>query len=201
VKQGAARALLRALRLPRLDSPPPRLAELLARDEPVLFHGSSRPDLEVLEPIRLSRDATEFGDQQAVFGAADPVWAVFFAVLRRDELQSMRNGSFAPAGGPLFPRWYFFSRDDGASVEDWFGDGWLYVLPRETFRPQRPVLGIDSGQWASPVAVRPILRVPVTVEDFPLAGQVVPHALDEPIWKTILRVRRQARSQRATNAG
>jgi hypothetical protein len=49
----------------------------------VLFHGSGRDDLDVLEPIRRSRDTTQFGDQEAVYATSDPVWAMYFALLRR----------------------------------------------------------------------------------------------------------------------
>src|SRR5262249_12505595 len=75
----------------------------LAERRPVLFHGSGRDDLDVLEPIRLSRDTTEFGDQQAVFATSDPVWAIYFAVLRRHRPFGTRNGSLGIAGGRVYP--------------------------------------------------------------------------------------------------
>jgi hypothetical protein len=37
----------------------------------VLFHGTELGDLYVLEPVRHSRDATPFGDQDAVFAASE----------------------------------------------------------------------------------------------------------------------------------
>src|SRR5690242_12551655 len=152
--------------LPKLDAPPERFRELAERGD-LLFHGSQRGDLDVLEPIRLSRDATAFGDQQAVFATSDPVWPIFFALLRRDGRYSTRNASLGRAEGPLYPRRYFFSarRDEPG---DLFAPGYLYTLPRRTFTVQPPFLGaIDSAQWVSHEAVPVLERFEVTTDDFP----------------------------------
>jgi hypothetical protein len=224
LRERFAGALLRASGLPSLrpvvadPSTEARLSaaakELLASSEPpadvalttllrwmaerhdVLFHGSGRGDLATLEPIRLSRDATPFGDQQAVFAASDPIWAIYFATLQRGRgFRSTRNGSIGLRDA-VYPRWYFFSHNEGAATNGRFGDGWLYVLPREGFRPEPPRLGVlDSGQWASANAVTPLARVRVGAADFPFAHRVFPHRLDERIGTTILRaVRRRAAS-------
>lgn len=50
------------------------------------------PSFDVLEPIRRARDTTQFGDRQAVYATSDPVWAMFFALLRRGRPFSTRNG-------------------------------------------------------------------------------------------------------------
>ena len=152
----------------------------------VLFHGSNRGDLETLEPVRLSRDSTAFGNQQAVYATSDPVWAIYFAILRRGKL-STRNGSLGSAGGPVFPRRYFFSlrRYDG---EEKFCPGFLYVVPRTTFACQPPLLGrIDTAQWVSDEAVPVLERYEVTPDDFPFADEVVTHRDREPLLVTLLR--------------
>ena len=56
-------------------------------------YGSARSDIETLEPVRLSNDTTEFGNQQTVYASNDPVWAIYFAILRRDPPFERRNGS------------------------------------------------------------------------------------------------------------
>ncbi|HEY6604990.1 MAG TPA: hypothetical protein VIZ44_01475, partial [Gaiellaceae bacterium] len=90
---------LRLLGLPSVGAPREDddgvLASLQRRAlrEDVLFHGSGRDDLDVLEPIRRSRDTTQFGNQEAVYATSDPVWAMFFALLRRGRPFSTRNGS------------------------------------------------------------------------------------------------------------
>src|SRR5207247_1192655 len=106
---------------------------------------SSNPDLRELSTVRRSRDATAFGDQQAVYATNDPVWAIYFAILRRGRM-STRNASLGMAGERLYPRWYLFSirREDGGER---FAPGSLYVLPRATFVSQPPLLGaIDTAQ-------------------------------------------------------
>jgi len=109
------------------------LLRWIAQERGVLFHGSQRDDLLALEPIRLTRDSTPFGDQQAVFVASDPVWSIYFAALRRGNgFRSTRNGSLGVPGDALYPRWHYFSHNEGAERAGRFGDGWLYVLPRET---------------------------------------------------------------------
>ena len=154
----------------KLAAPPERFRALVERGD-VLFHGSQSGDLERLEPIRLSTDATKFGNQQAVYATSDPVWATYFAILRRGKY-STRNASLGIVGGNLFPRWYYFSitRPDGGEN---FAPGSLYVLPRKTFVRQKPLLRfIDTAQWVSHTAVPILERIDVTPADFPFADRV-----------------------------
>lgn len=158
----------------------------MAERDDVLFHGSNLGGLETLEPVRLSRDATAFGDQQAVYATSDPVWAIYFAILRRGKL-STRNASLGRAGGSLFPRRYVFSlrRYDG---EERFCPGFLYVVPRATFTCQPPLLGrIDTAQWVSHESVPVLERFDVASADFPFADLVVTHREREPLLMTLLR--------------
>lgn len=172
----------------RSDVPLTTLLRWTAERRDVLFHGSAREDIQILEPIRLSRDATPFGDQQAVFASSDPVWAIYFATLRRGAgLRSMRNASIGLPGA-LYPRWYYFSHNQGAEPADRFGDGWLYVLPRAGFELERLTWGVlDTAQWASLAAVTPIARVHVGAADFPFARHVFPHRPTERVTRTIAR--------------
>jgi hypothetical protein len=189
--------------LERAERPPPdiplvRLLRWLAQERGVLFHGSLRDNLTILEPIRHTRDSAPFGDQKAVFAASDPVWAIYFATLRRgDGFRSTRNGSFG-LPGVLYPRWYFFSHNEEAERDRRFGDGWLYVLPRESFEPEPPTFGIDPGQWASLASVTPLVRLPVTAADFPFADRVFSHRIGEPMWRTYLRATRFGRRYRTS---
>ena len=160
----------------------------LAEQGDVVFHGSKRGDLEALEPIRLSRDASPFGDQQAVFAASDPVWAIYFATLQRDRgFRETRNGSVGVAGA-LYPRWYWFSHNEEADSTERFVDGWLYILPRRSFRPEPALLGVlDTGQWASLEPVTPLARVRVHATDFPFADSVIAHRRGEAVPTTLAR--------------
>ena len=164
------------------------LLRWLTERRDVLFHGSARSDIETLKPIRLSRDSTEFGNQQAVYATDDPVWAIYFAILRRDAPFGTRNGSIAVAGSEVYPRWYSFSLLSPIDPDARFGPGWLYVLPRGPFRREPPLLGVfDTAQWVSIEPVRPLVRIDVAPTDFPFLDAVGPYFEREPVLFTILR--------------
>lgn len=170
----------------------------LAERRDVLFHGSARADLSVLDPVRLTSDATEFGNQQAVYATSDPVWAIYFATLRRTGRFSTRNGSMGLAGASVYPRWYFFSVN-GIPENGRFGDGSLYILPSAGFRLQPPLFGVlDSAQWVCDTRVRALARLDVTAGDFPFRDGVVEHSEREPLLVTWLRAGARARRQRSS---
>ena len=142
----AADALLRG---ERVDLPEARLDFLrwLGESRGVVFHGSPRNDLVELSTERKSRDSTEWGNQQAVYASSDPVWSIYFAVLRRDNgWQGTRNGSMGVGGR----RFYFFLHNRGSQSPDRFGPGSLYILPSETFG-RRAV----AGRHRAPRLARP----------------------------------------------
>jgi hypothetical protein len=183
------------------QAPLPRVEFLrwLADHRPVLFHGSGRDDLHVLEPIRLSRDTREFGDQQAVFATSDPVWAIYFAVLRRHRPFGTQNGSLGVAGDAVYPRRYHFSVRRPLDIASRFGPGSLYVLPRGPFSAEPPYLGVfDTAQWVSPLPVKPHARIDVTPDDFPFLDSVVSHRNRDPWFFAYARtvVRNRQRSAR-----
>jgi hypothetical protein len=184
----AADALLagEAVRIPE-----PRLDFLrwLAEHRPVVFHGSPRDDLTELSTERRSRDMTAWGDQQAVYASADPVWAIYFACLRRDRgFTGTKNGSLGRPGGPLYPRRYFFLHNHGSASPDRFGPGSLYLLPPDTFVPDTPLAGVvDTAHLVSYEPVRPLARVDVTPDDFPFTERVGYFRSREPVVISLFR--------------
>jgi hypothetical protein len=161
----------------------------LAENRPVVFHGSPRDDLGELSTERQSRDTTAFGNQQAVYASSDPVWAIYFACLRRDGgWTGTRNGSMAKAGGPLYPRRYFFLHNRGSASPDRLGPGSLYLLSPRTFVADEPLGGvIDTAHLVSHEPVRPLARLDVTPDDFPFRGRIRYYRDGEPIWISLLR--------------
>ena len=161
----------------------------LAENRAVVFHGSPRDDLTELSTVRQSRDATAWGDQEAVYASSDPVWAIYFACLRRDRgWTGTRNGSLGTAGRPLYPRRYFFVHNRGSASPERFGQGSVYVLPPATFVADAPLLGVvDTAHLVSYVPVTPIARVPVTPADFPFRDRVGYFRRREPAWISLLR--------------
>jgi hypothetical protein len=210
VRGAALTLLLRAARLPTLpppaerpgfaaaadallaggavEIPEPRLDFLrwLGENRDVVFHGSQRNDLTELSTERRSTDATEWGNQTAVYASSDPVWAIYFAVLRRDNgWTGTRNGTLGFAGR----RRYFFVHNRGSASRERFGPGSLYVLPATTFEAEPPLGGVvDTAHLVSRVPVRPLARIDVTPEDFPFRDRIGYFRSDrEPIWISLLR--------------
>jgi hypothetical protein len=173
------------------EAPEQRLDFLrwLAVNRPVVFHGSPRDDLRELSTERHSRDATAWGNQQAVYGSTDPVWAIYFACLRRDAgWTGTRNGSMGRAGGPLYPRRYFFLHNRGSDSPERFGPGSLYLLSPSTFVADEPLAGsIDTAHLVSLEPVRPLSRLDVTPEDFPFRDRIGYYRDREPSWVSLLR--------------
>lgn len=170
--------------------PEPRLDFLrwLAENRPVVFHGSPRADLRELSTERQSRDATAWGNQQAVYASTDPVWAIYFACLRRDGgFTGTRNGSLGRAGGPLYPRRYFFAHNRGSASPDRLGPGSLYLLSPSGFVADEPVAGLDTAHLVSHEPVLPLVRIDVTPTDFPFGNRIRYYRDREPIWISFLR--------------
>ena len=84
----------------------------------------------------------------------------------------MRNGSiaFTRTGRR---RWYqrdVVVRDPAGPL---LGEGTLYVLPRETFRPEPKIGGlVDTAQWVSPVPVKPLFAIRIRPEDYSLSRHI-----------------------------
>lgn len=200
--EAAADRLLSAggARVDAADLPSPLMPFLcwLVENRPVLYHGSAREDIDELRPIRMSRDASAFGDQQAVYATGDPIWASWFAVVERNGMRGMRNASIGLApDGRVFPRWYFFSvdRPDGKPA---FRPGTLYVLPAEGFTPEPREYGIaDTGQLVSASAVRPVASIPVDPADVPFVDGTVVHEQGEGQLRTMLKFGRGHRRRGA----
>jgi hypothetical protein len=161
----------------------------LAAERDVVFHGSPRADLTELSTERKSQDASEFGNQHAVYATTDPVWAIYFACLRRDNgFRGTRNASLGSAGGPLYPRSYFFVHNRGSQSSERFGPGSLYLLPPETFEAEAPMAGVvDTAHLISRTPVSPFARVDVTPADFPFRDRIGYFRDREPIFVSLLR--------------
>jgi hypothetical protein len=171
--------------------PEPRLDFIrwLAENRLVVFHGSPRDDLLELSTERRSRDSTAWGNQQAVYASKDPVWAIYFACLRRDHgWTGTKNGSMGRAGGSLFPRRYFFLHNRGSASPERFGPGSLYLLSPATFVADKPLAGaIDTAHLVSHEPVEPLARLDVTPDDFPFRDRIRYFRDGEADWISLLR--------------
>ena len=142
-------------------------------DPPVLLHGSAA-DIEVFEP----REQTDWDGKstRAVFATSDGIWPIYFAIADRRRVASLRNGCLPTLQGSR----YWFSVEPLPGATDVWRDGFVYVLPRASFRPH-PL----GSEWASPVAVSPLTRIAVRPEDFPFLDRVGHHERSESVARTL----------------
>ncbi|WP_157974059.1 hypothetical protein [Desertihabitans aurantiacus] len=172
----AAAADPRTTELPSSPYPVWQLLCSLGDRGRVLLHGSTTGSITELEP-RAADDVLAFGAQRGVYASSDGIWALYFAVLDRSRYRGRHLNSCVEWGDPP-QRGYVFSLDRRRVDEPWT-TGWVYLLPTAGFRRQvLDVPGVEpvrSAQWVSHQPVRPLARVPVGPEDFPLRDRVGSH--------------------------
>jgi len=165
-----------------LTAPKWQFLNYLCRHKNVLMHGSGEPNIAEFEP-RQSNDVHEFGNRRAVYAASDALWAMYFAIVNRDCVTSLVNSSFRVLNDEPQPNdndaYYFFSiGGDGPIATPW-RTGVIYVLPRDTFVQQvldnSSDIKLQTAQWASADAVKPLMKFTVPPDDFPFLQQVRIH--------------------------
>ncbi|HEV2518104.1 MAG TPA: hypothetical protein VGV07_22830 [Devosia sp.] len=147
----------------------------------LIAHGSQNDAITEFEP-RQSHDAHPFGNREAVYGASDGLWSMYYAILDRAAQPMLLVNSAARLeleGGALGDPFYFFSISRPALEARAFRPGMLYLLPRDSFE-QMPPLTVGGQrahvpQWASLVAVTPLARIAVAPEDFPFLDEIRGH--------------------------
>ena len=129
------------------------------------LHGSNEAGIEEFR-TRPQRDA--HGDPiEALFASDDAIWPLYFAVVRREGntygyinwCVHVRNESR-----------YLFSIGRDPNVPDAWMEGWIYVLPGDTFRPTP-----ESRELVSLVPVRPRARLRIEPDDFPFRRRTMGH--------------------------
>jgi hypothetical protein len=155
-------------------------------DNGYLLHGTKSSNIDVLEPK--AQNDWNGHSVRAVFATRDMFWPMYFALLNRSALTgSLRNGCFLVEQAPFQEeRFYFFSVNQENLASDIWSDGFVYILPGDSFHPT------TSGQvrfdeWASEQAVSVIAKLPVSPADFPFLRQVSGHDEKESIFATWLR--------------
>ena len=152
----------------------------LADRHDIALHGSSNPDIALFEP-RQSNDLNEFGNQKAVYAASDGLWAMFFAIVDRDRVNSITNACvrLADETGAFHGPYYVFSVSQSALPTQPWRSGTVYLLPRSTFITQSPLTfgsyQAHIAQLASFVPVQPLAKLTVTPEDFPFLLHIRGH--------------------------
>jgi hypothetical protein len=146
----------------------------------IALHGSGDAGIDLFEP-RQSNDLNEFGNQKAVYAAADGLWAMFFAVVDRSRVGSVTNACvrLADEAGEMHGPYYVFSVSKSALPGRPWRTGTVYLLPRASFITQTPFpfgdFQVHVAQLASFEPVQPLAKLTVTPEDFPFLAQIRGH--------------------------
>ncbi|NEE04661.1 hypothetical protein [Phytoactinopolyspora halotolerans] len=153
----------------------------LTQQDTVLFHGSQNGDIEALAPRRTSYEINNQagrGNLAAVYATHAGLWAMWFSIIDRSRVRgSIRSGAeeHVRPDGVRLPA-YYFSLNHRQLADPPLSDGWLYLLPRDTFERQ-PLFpgGSPSPEWCSRHTVRPLARIPIRPHDFPLLDRIGGH--------------------------
>jgi len=148
------------------DLPRPKwvfLHHLLQRG--YLLHGSNEG---AIEEFRTRATGDAHGRPiDAVFATDDAIWPLYFAVVRRE------GNTYGYINWCVHVRdecRYLFSIGrDPKSLDAW-AEGWIYILPGDTFRPTP-----ESRELVSLVPVRPRARLRVEADDFPFRHRTMEH--------------------------
>jgi hypothetical protein len=153
----------------------------LADHHDIALHGSGDATIALFEP-RQANDLNEFGNQKAVYAASDGIWAMFFAIVDRDQFtMSVSNACvrLADETGTLHGPFYVFSVSRWALARQPWRTGTVYLLPRSTFTTQPPLAfgsnQVHIAQLRSFEAVQPLAKLTITPADFPFLMQIRGH--------------------------
>jgi hypothetical protein len=103
----------------------------------------------------------------ALFASDDPIWPLYFAVVRREGLE---HGYINWCVHVRHESRYLFSIGRDPTVKSAWTRGMIYVLPADTFAPTP-----DSRELVSLVPVRPRARLAVEPDDFPFRARTMEH--------------------------
>lgn len=143
----------------------------------LVAHGSPLKDLSTLEPVRLTRDSSEFGNRRQIFCSPDGTWALWFAILDKSKINVTENGCVRLGHGSGRFKFYHFDLPIGNKKEPPFTDGMVYIAKASDFPEHRPYPLLDwfdaeIEEWGSADPVIPLARLPVIPLDFPYLDKV-----------------------------
>lgn len=130
----------------------------------LLLHGSNHDAMEVLDPQPARDYDTEL---LAVVACDDGIWPIFYAVVARDRIENVFTACMHLGRPPRLRRFYMFAIGADPAASSSWTRGAVYALPRAGFRREW------GHEWVNAEPVRPLLRVPVGPEDFPLHDAVI----------------------------
>ena len=169
------------LKSPKLDGCPAdrqdRHAWLCALSDcgQYMFHGSQRGSIKELLPYRETSDISEFSNRQQVFATPDIFWAIWFAVLDRNQIRGTANACFIDRANR---RSFYDFAIDAASYEKNpapLSQGWIYLLYPAAFTSANTDLGdlgLPLAEYGAVDRVVPVAKVQVYPDDFPYTDAI-----------------------------
>jgi hypothetical protein len=145
------------------------------------LHGSPDKSIQRFLP-RKANDLREFGNQQAIYAAADGIWPMYFAIIDRARFPTTLVNAcirLESPEGEMSPALYVFSVSREFLARQPWVAGAVYLLPRDTFiadegMPFGPYR-VHPAQLASREPVTPLAYLPVSPQDFPFLADVRGH--------------------------
>jgi hypothetical protein len=140
-------------------------------------HGSVQRDLASLQPLRLSQDASEFGNRQQIFCSPDGAWALWFAILDKSKIRVTQNGCVRVGRGAGRVKVYHFDLPAKNRDDPPFTEGMIYLAHAQDFPEHHPFplldwLDAEFEEWGSANPVTPVAKLAVQPEDFPYLDKV-----------------------------
>lgn len=166
----------------RCPYPKHEFLNYLVEHKGLLLHGSNRPKIKVLLPMRMSKDVTSYGNLDAVYACSDGVWPIYYAIAHRNcpkvGLKSICMRVREEDG--TVKKYYYFSIHEEMQKSQPWTEGMVYILPRTTFRQLRNELDQPVEEWASEEPVPATAKLAVSAQDFPYLHCVQAHRDDLP---------------------
>ena len=152
-----------------------------ADHKPVVLHGSGDAHITEFEP-RQSNDVSEFGNRKAVYAASEGIWPMFYAVVDRTNYSATINNAavrYQSGEGQVSDPVYFFSISKPVLEQRPFRQGFVYLLPKDTFETEASYpfgsFDIVPHHCASLEPVRPLALIRVQPNDFPFLNAIRGH--------------------------
>ncbi len=157
----------------------------------LLARGANRADYDIFEPV----DGKDYFDRpvKAVFASSDAAWAMFFALVDRQNphLRCFWGDALwaQPDDGPA-RKVYAYAINREAYENKPYVTGGVYLLHKGTFHPVHSSQGRLTLESICETSVLPLARMTITADDFPFQDVVQPFAFDD--LKAMFEIQNQA---------
>ncbi|MCT2535137.1 hypothetical protein NC661_11505 [Aquibacillus koreensis] len=152
----------------------------IVENKQVLVHGSNNRGITQFEPR--TQTLANGIPVKAVFASSDGIWSLFFAVVNRKSVHSLRNMCITIPTQKGIKRYYYFSIAKQNNDRYWT-NGTIYILPKCTFEQ-----GGVKSEWITNQHVTPLAKINVSPSNFPFCDQVSKHNSTESPLKTLFHV-------------